>query len=84
MESYGTLIESVMIGVGGVFPVYAGLKKYAPRWLRNMGLEWLYRLIQEPRRLFMRYFTTIPPFIWLALQQIRQQSKYTNDNQLEF
>ena len=82
MESYGTLIESVMIGVGGVFPVYAGLKKYAPRWLRYMGLEWLYRLIQEPRRLFMRYFKTIPPFIWLALQQIRQQSKQKNDNQL--
>jgi len=67
-------INSVMVGVGGVFPVYAGLKKHAPKWVRESGLEWFYRLLQEPRRLFGRYFTTIPPFIWLALKQISTQN----------
>ena len=64
-----------MIGVGGVFPVYAGLQRYAPRWIRHMGLEWPYRLAQEPRRLFGRYLKTIPPFIWLALKQVLQERR---------
>ncbi|MGD1858555.1 MAG: WecB/TagA/CpsF family glycosyltransferase [Leptolyngbyaceae cyanobacterium] len=68
-------INSVMIGVGAVFPVYAGEKRYAPKWIRESGLEWLYRLLQEPRRLFRRYLRTIPPFIWLALQQVGTQKK---------
>jgi N-acetylglucosaminyldiphosphoundecaprenol N-acetyl-beta-D-mannosaminyltransferase len=63
-------VESVMVGLGGVFPVYAGIQKRAPKWVRNSGLEWLYRLIQEPRRLFNRYFTTIPPFVVFALLQV--------------
>jgi N-acetylglucosaminyldiphosphoundecaprenol N-acetyl-beta-D-mannosaminyltransferase len=66
-------INSVMVGIGGVFPVYAGLKKYAPKWVREVGLEWLYRLLQEPKRLFKRYLTTIPPFIWLAAKQFTTQ-----------
>lgn len=76
MESHCDRIKSVMIGVGGVFPVYAGIKRYAPEWISRMGLEWLYRLAQEPRRLFRRYLKTIPPFIWLALQQIREEQYY--------
>jgi N-acetylglucosaminyldiphosphoundecaprenol N-acetyl-beta-D-mannosaminyltransferase len=69
-------IQAVMIGVGAVFPLYAGLYKRAPLYVRQSGLEWLYRLIQEPHRLFYRYSQTIPPFIWLAFQQLlacRQQ-----------
>lgn len=64
------LIKSVMVGVGGVFPIYAGLKKQAPEWVRNSGLEWSHRFFQEPKRLFKRYATTIPPFIWLAVWQV--------------
>ncbi len=63
-------IQSVMIGLGGAFPVYAGLKKWAPRWVRQSGLEWLYRLLQEPKRLVGRYSQTIPPFIFLAVAQL--------------
>lgn len=63
-------IHAVMIGLGGAFPVFAGLHKRAPLWIRNMGLEWFYRLIQEPRRLWHRYLTTIPPFLLLALAQL--------------
>jgi N-acetylglucosaminyldiphosphoundecaprenol N-acetyl-beta-D-mannosaminyltransferase len=63
-------IQAVMIGLGGVFPVYAGIHKRAPLVVRNFGLEWLYRWIQEPRRLWHRYTKTIPPFIWLATKQL--------------
>lgn len=63
-------VQAVMIGLGGVFPVYAGLKKWAPRWVREAGLEWLYRLVQEPKRLVGRYSKTIPPFIFLAFCQL--------------
>ncbi|MBE9191355.1 WecB/TagA/CpsF family glycosyltransferase [Gloeocapsopsis crepidinum LEGE 06123] len=63
-------IHAVMIGLGGAFPVFAGIHKRAPFWMRNMGLEWLYRLIQEPRRLWYRYLTTIPPFLFLASVQL--------------
>ncbi|MDX2098947.1 MAG: WecB/TagA/CpsF family glycosyltransferase [Leptolyngbyaceae cyanobacterium bins.59] len=68
-EHQGSL-NAVMIGVGGVFPVYAGIHTRAPGWIRELGFEWLYRLMQEPRRLWKRYAETIPPFIWLALKQL--------------
>ncbi|MEM8569224.1 MAG: WecB/TagA/CpsF family glycosyltransferase, partial [Bacteroidota bacterium] len=54
MQEHLGKVNSVMIGVGAVFPVYAGEKKYAPKWVRESGLEWSYRLLQEPRRLFGR------------------------------
>ncbi|MEO0455874.1 MAG: WecB/TagA/CpsF family glycosyltransferase [Cyanobacteria bacterium P01_A01_bin.114] len=68
-------LNAVMIGLGGAFPVYAGLNKRAPKWIRDAGLEWLYRLAQEPRRLWKRYGTTIPPFIVLAIQQLMMRSR---------
>lgn len=48
--------KSVFMGVGGSFDVISGELKRAPLWLQKMNLEWLYRVIQEPRRLFKRYF----------------------------
>jgi N-acetylglucosaminyldiphosphoundecaprenol N-acetyl-beta-D-mannosaminyltransferase len=74
MAQHKNKIQAVMLGVGGVFPVYAGLHKRAPRRVREWGLEWLYRLIQEPRRLWKRYFETIPPFMWLAIKQLLTKS----------
>jgi N-acetylglucosaminyldiphosphoundecaprenol N-acetyl-beta-D-mannosaminyltransferase len=68
-------IQAVMIGLGGVFPVYAGIYKRAPRIVRDLGLEWLYRCIQEPRRLCSRYAKTIPLFIWLAIKQLLSSSR---------
>ena len=70
MNEHKSKIQAVMIGVGGVFPVLAGIQKRAPLWIRQLGLEWLYRLIQEPRRLWGRYTKTIPPFVLLALKQL--------------
>lgn len=43
------------MGVGGSFDILAGKTKRAPKWMQNMGLEWFYRLIQEPKRMFGRY-----------------------------
>jgi N-acetylglucosaminyldiphosphoundecaprenol N-acetyl-beta-D-mannosaminyltransferase len=70
MAQHQSKIRAVMIGVGAVFPVYAGVLKHAPKAIRNAGFEWLFRLIQEPRRLWKRYAQTIPIFLWLALKQI--------------
>lgn len=75
MLQHRNKIQAVMLGVGAVFPLYAGLQKRAPCIIRDSGLEWLYRLIQEPHRLWKRYSQTIPPFICLALQQLHQQIK---------
>ncbi|HIK53827.1 MAG TPA: WecB/TagA/CpsF family glycosyltransferase [Synechococcales cyanobacterium M55_K2018_004] len=63
-------VQAVMIGLGGAFPVYAGIHKWAPLWIRKSGFEWLYRLAQEPRRLWKRYLSTIPPFLFLACKQV--------------
>lgn len=70
MAMHQNKINAVMIGLGGAFLVYAGVYKRAPRWVRELGLEWLYRLVQEPRRLWRRYALTIPPFVYLALKQL--------------
>ena len=58
MHSHRKRIGAVMVGVGGAFPVYAGLQRRAPRLLRFLGLEWFYRLAREPRRLWKRYLIT--------------------------
>jgi len=57
----------VMIGVGGSFDVYAGVVKRAPKWLQNSGLEWLWRLIQDPRKI--RKVRNLPRFAWRVLTQ---------------
>lgn len=70
MACHKDKVNAVMVGVGGVFPVYAGIHSRAPRWMRDAGLEWAFRLIQEPRRLWSRYWKTNTKFIVLALKQI--------------
>ncbi|HIK44276.1 MAG TPA: WecB/TagA/CpsF family glycosyltransferase [Leptolyngbyaceae cyanobacterium M65_K2018_010] len=70
MHQHRHKINATMVGLGGVFPIYAGLKKHAPRWVQQSGLEWLYRLVQEPGRLWTRYARTIPPFIYLSARQV--------------
>jgi N-acetylglucosaminyldiphosphoundecaprenol N-acetyl-beta-D-mannosaminyltransferase len=57
------------MGVGGTFDVAAGRVKRAPRWMQNAGLEWLFRFLQEPRRLFRRYFIEGMTFIWLLIKE---------------
>jgi len=57
-------------GVGGSFDILAGVTKRAPFWVQRYGLEWLYRLIQEPRRMWKRYLVTNTIFIKLSLEAI--------------
>ena len=57
-------VNGLMTGVGGAFNILAGRVSDAPMWMQNAGLEWLYRLIKEPRRLFKRYLVTNSKFIW--------------------
>lgn len=70
MARHKHLINGVMFGIGGAFPVYAGLLKRAPRLIRNLGFEWLYRLLQEPQRLWKRYWYTNTKFTKMAIQQL--------------
>jgi N-acetylglucosaminyldiphosphoundecaprenol N-acetyl-beta-D-mannosaminyltransferase len=77
-------IQAVMLGVGNVFPVYAGNQQLAPEYLRRLGLEWIYRLIQEPRRLFWRYASTNPMFVWLAIKQLATNRWTTGATQHQF
>ncbi len=70
METHRDRLPAVLIGLGAAFPVYAGTQTMAPQWMRDAGLEWLYRLGQEPRRLFKRYWRTNLPFMWLAFRQL--------------
>lgn len=58
-------VNGVMIGVGAGFDYYAGNIKRAPRIMQKLSLEWLYRLLQEPRRLLKRYFVTNTRYLWL-------------------
>jgi len=58
------------MGVGGSFDVVAGKTKRAPKWMQNNGLEWSYRLVQEPRRMLKRYAKTNHVFIWLFLKEL--------------
>lgn len=70
MSRYQGSIQGVMIGVGAVFSMYAGINPRAPHWIQQFGFEWLYRLLQEPRRLWRRYSSTIPPFLYLAFKEL--------------
>ena len=56
-----------IVPIGAAFDFHTGQVKKAPRWIQNIGLEWFYRLTQEPQRLFKRYLNAIPKFIWYSL-----------------
>jgi len=72
MAEHKDKINSCMIGLGGALEVYAGVKSRAPKWMRDNSLEWLYRLIQDPRRLWKRYLYTNSLFIILIIKQFLQ------------
>ncbi len=59
-----------VMGVGGTFDVVAGKVKRAPVWMQNYGLEWFYRIIQEPRRMWKRYLLTNIKFAWLLIKDM--------------
>jgi N-acetylglucosaminyldiphosphoundecaprenol N-acetyl-beta-D-mannosaminyltransferase len=70
MNAHCGRIPAVMLGVGAAFDFFAGVKPQAPRWMQRSGLEWLFRLCTEPRRLWRRYLFQNPHFAALALTQV--------------
>jgi N-acetylglucosaminyldiphosphoundecaprenol N-acetyl-beta-D-mannosaminyltransferase len=60
----------LMVGVGAAFDLLSGNLSEAPDWMKKAGLQWLYRLIKEPRRLWRRYLINNPKFTWLTLLQL--------------
>ncbi len=67
MAEHQGRVTGFMVGVGAGFDYHAGNIQRAPQWMQEHNLEWLYRLIQDPRRLFKRYLVTNTKFIWEAV-----------------
>jgi N-acetylglucosaminyldiphosphoundecaprenol N-acetyl-beta-D-mannosaminyltransferase len=63
------LDANVVLGVGAAFDINAGLTSRAPRFVQRLGMEWLYRLLKEPRRLYKRYLKNNPRFVWRILRR---------------
>lgn len=70
MASHRGQVHAVMIGVGAAFDFHSGVTRRAPVWMQKSGLEWLHRLVSEPRRLFMRYLSTNTRFLLGITQQL--------------
>jgi len=77
-------LPAVLVGVGAAFSFHSGMVAQAPPWLMSLGLEWLFRLVQEPRRLWKRYLINNPAFIvlfsgqllWHALHRRRRRESH--------
>jgi N-acetylglucosaminyldiphosphoundecaprenol N-acetyl-beta-D-mannosaminyltransferase len=79
VEHLGKINATALIGVGAAFDFHAGTKPRAPVWMQHAGLEWLFRLLTEPRRLAHRYLIDNSLFIGYILQQVTGLRKYSVD-----
>lgn len=75
-EHVGRIDVPVMVGVGAAFAFHTGQVKQAPAWMQRHGLEWVFRLLAEPKRLWRRYLYYNPRFLWLTLCQLTGLRKY--------
>jgi N-acetylglucosaminyldiphosphoundecaprenol N-acetyl-beta-D-mannosaminyltransferase len=75
-EYLSRLDTTLMVGVGAAFDFHSGRVKQAPRWMQRNGLEWLYRLFREPRRLAKRYLRNNPLFLWKFSCQLLRLNRY--------
>lgn len=73
---YHHAIRMPAIAVGAAFDFHAGNLPQAPAWMQNAGLEWFYRLLQEPRRLWKRYVLLNPAYLWLLFLQITRLRRF--------
>jgi N-acetylglucosaminyldiphosphoundecaprenol N-acetyl-beta-D-mannosaminyltransferase len=73
MHRHRGQVQAVMVGVGAAFSFFSGDVAQAPRWMMGLGLEWLYRFAQEPRRLWQRYLINNPLFVVLFGAQVVKQ-----------
>lgn len=70
MAEHRGKVHAVMLGVGAAFDFHSGVKSQAPSWMQSLGLEWLFRLLTEPRRLWKRYLYHNSRFIFLAIADL--------------
>jgi N-acetylglucosaminyldiphosphoundecaprenol N-acetyl-beta-D-mannosaminyltransferase len=70
VSAHRNRVRAVMLAVGAAFDFHAGRVRQAPRWMQRVGLEWLFRLLMDPRRLWRRYFKNNPRFLWLIAWQL--------------
>ena len=68
-DAVGRVQAPALFGVGAAFDIHAGMIPQAPPWMQRAGLEWLYRLTREPRRLWRRYFSIVPRFMWRIVRR---------------
>lgn len=73
MYNHENKVNSLMIGVGAGFDYHAGKIKRAPKWMQKSSLEWLYRLLQDPKRLFSRYMNTNIKFILNVIKEFHRR-----------
>jgi N-acetylglucosaminyldiphosphoundecaprenol N-acetyl-beta-D-mannosaminyltransferase len=76
MAAHKHQVNAVMLGVGAAFDFLAGRKRQAPRLVQRLGLEWLYRLLHEPRRLWRRYLYRNPRFVVLFAAQLLKERRF--------
>jgi N-acetylglucosaminyldiphosphoundecaprenol N-acetyl-beta-D-mannosaminyltransferase len=80
MAEYINLLDThLMVGVGAAFDIHTGRVVDAPAWMKHSGLQWLHRLVQEPRRLWKRYLINNPIFLWKVGLQLLQLRRYGLD-----
>ena len=77
MATHKGRVMMPMLGVGAAFDFLAGTKPWAPKWIQESGMEWLFRFFSEPRRLFVRYMKHNPRFVVLFLLQRLGLKKFT-------
>ena len=75
MAAHEGRVHGLMIGVGAGFDYHAGRLKRAPQWMQKCSLEWLYRLLQDPARLFKRYLVTNTKYLWLVRREERRLAR---------
>jgi N-acetylglucosaminyldiphosphoundecaprenol N-acetyl-beta-D-mannosaminyltransferase len=84
MAAHRKRINAVLIGVGAAFDYHAGTLRRAPVWMRQMGLEWFFRLAKEPGRLWRRYLGTNSLFILRAARQLMSHYRRSHRGKMDF
>jgi N-acetylglucosaminyldiphosphoundecaprenol N-acetyl-beta-D-mannosaminyltransferase len=82
MATHVGRIPAVMLGVGAAFDFHTGRVRQAPRWMQVAGLEWVFRLLMDPRRLWKRYAKHNPRFLWLFLMQLLSLRRFGEEDRL--
>ena len=78
MAAHRGKVQAVMLGVGAAFDFLSGTKAQAPRWIMRIGMEWFFRLVTEPRRLWKRYLKHNPRFVALFALQLLGLKRFPN------